>query len=361
MKWEFMIESLKILYMIALSQALLISVYLIFQKKGNSNSRRVLALLLVDFCVFLTGTFLLLSPRFHSIIYFAHLANLFVFLAAPLLYFYYQSLINTQFKFRYTMLKHALPFMILFSVMVYEIWIQSNHRFLFRPYGIVLLSVLFGQSILYLYFVFKQRGSLTVRKSDNQKAKWFGFLFLSVFFIFVFKLIIFILWNIFGMVDICIFFTGLFFILSFIIINMLVLYGLFNPDVLIHYIKYQNSPIDKKMNDSCFSDLQVLIIEKELFKDSLLSLNRLSKLLNVPEKLLSQIINENAGTNFNDFVNGYRIKEAQRIISSNDQNSQNILQIAYEVGFNSKSTFNTAFKKITGFTPSEYRKKNQPQ
>jgi AraC-like DNA-binding protein len=136
---------------------------------------------------------------------------------------------------------------------------------------------------------------------------------------------------------------------------MLVLYGLFNPDVLIHYIKYQNSPIDKKINDNCYSDLQVLIVEKELFKDSLLSLKRLSKLLNVPEKQLSQIINENAGTNFNDFVNGYRIKKAQQLISN--RNPQNILQIAYEVGFNSKSTFNTAFKKITGITPSEYRKR----
>jgi AraC-like DNA-binding protein len=357
MKWEFILESLKILYIIALFQALLIAAYLIFQKKGNANSRRVLALLLIDFCIFLTGTFMLLFPRYYAFKNLAHLANLTVFLAAPLLYFYYQSLVNIQFKFTFRMLKHTIPFAILFSIMAYETGFQSDHLFLFRPYGIVLLSTLFAQSILYLYFVFKQRGSLSIRKSDNQKAKWFGVLFQCIFFIFVFKLIIFIIWNIFGMVDICIFFTGMFFILSFIIINMLVLYGLFNPDVLIHYIKYQNSPIDKKINDNCYSDLQTLIVEKELFKDSLLSLKRLSKLLNVPEKQLSQIINKNAGTNFNDFVNGYRIEEAQRLIENNGQNSLNILQIAYEVGFNSKSTFNTAFKKFTGLTPSEFRKR----
>lgn len=359
MNMKFISDALRIFYIIAIFQALLIATYLAIQKKGNANSRRVLALLLIDFSIFLTGTFLLLFPKYFPLRYIAHLASLTVFFAAPLLYFYYQSLVNSQFKFTYRMLVHAIPFFVIFSIMTYEIAIQSNHKFLFRPYGIVLLSVLFTQSIIYLFNVSKQKGSLTLKKSDNLKAKWFGVLFMSIFIIFVFKLIIFILWNIFGLVDICIFFTGLFFILSFVIINMLVIYGLFNPDVLIHYVKYQGSPIDKTISDNCYKDLLRLISEEKLFKDSLLNLHRLAKLLKIPEKQFSQIINENTGNNFNDFINQHRIKEAQRLIQEGKIDTQNILQIAYEIGFNSKSTFNTAFKKFTGTTPSEYRKSIQ--
>lgn len=359
MKSEFILESMKILYVIALFQALLIVVYLLFQGKGNANSRQVLALLLIDFCIFLTGTFFLLFPRFYELRYLAHLASTTVFLAPPLLFFYYQSLTNISFRFSSTMIKHAIPFLLIFLVMVYEIAFQSNHLFLFHPFGIALLSILFAQNILYLHFISKQELDAAFKKSGNIRTKWLRILFQCVFFVFVFKLITFILWNVFGFIKICMLFTGLFFILSFIIINILVLFGLFNPEILSHYVKYQNSSIDKKKNDRCYKNLLELIVEKELYKDSLLSLLRLSRQLNVSEKQLSQIINENAGTNFNDFVNGYRIKEAQRLISCKEKETINILQIAYEVGFNSKSTFNSSFKKFTNVTPSEFRKRNQ--
>ena len=137
---------------------------------------------------------------------------------------------------------------------------------------------------------------------------------------------------------------------------MLVIYSLYNPDILIHHIKYQSTPIDKTVNDNCYKELLSCFTEKQIFKDSLLSLQKLAKLLNVPEKQLSQIINENSGNNFNDFVNKYRIQEAKKLLLADIPDASNILKIAYEVGFNSKSTFNTAFKKFTGTTPSLYRK-----
>ena len=60
--------------------------------------------------------------------------------------------------------------------------------------------------------------------------------------------------------------------------------------------------------------------------------------------------------NFFDFINGYRIKEAKRLLVDPKGELLTILAIAEEVGFNSKSSFNTAFKKITGMTPTEYKK-----
>lgn len=348
------LNALKSFYSIAVFQALLITVFLFIQKKGNAGSRKLLAILLIDFIIFLSGTFLLLFYRYFQLRYFAHLTSLAIFLVAPLLYFYYKSLVNPKFPFSYRMLLHAIPFFVIFSVMTYEMVIQANHKFFFRPYGIVLLTALFLQNIIYFIFILKQKEGLLIKKSDNKKAKWFRSLFLSVFFIFGFKLIIFIVWNIFGFVDACIFLTGLFFVISFIIVNLLVIYGLLNPEVLSHLEKYQSTPIDKFKSDSYYDDLLRLFSEKDLFKDSLLNLGKLAKMLNVPEKHLSQIINQKAGLNFNDFVNCYRIKEAQTLLSNDTR--LNVIDVAYEVGFNSKSTFNTAFKKITGVTPSEFRK-----
>ena len=81
---------------------------------------------MVDFSIFLTGTFLLLFfSRWHYI-YYAHLANLSVFLAPPLLYFYYQSLVDENFALNYHSLIHAVPFAAIFSFMFYVIVFSAS-------------------------------------------------------------------------------------------------------------------------------------------------------------------------------------------------------------------------------------------
>jgi AraC-like DNA-binding protein len=70
---------------------------------------------------------------------------------------------------------------------------------------------------------------------------------------------------------------------------------------------------------------------------------------------LSQVINQQTGKNFFDFINSYRITEATTILSEDVENRQNILNLAMSVGFNSKSAFYNAFKKHTGMTPTQYR------
>ena len=70
---------------------------------------------------------------------------------------------------------------------------------------------------------------------------------------------------------------------------------------------------------------------------------------------LSQVINTSLGQNFYNLINSYRVEEAKQQLSASDKQNQTILAIAYDVGFNSKSVFNKAFKKFTGTTPSKYR------
>ena len=79
-----------------------------------------------------------------------------------------------------------------------------------------------------------------------------------------------------------------------------------------------------------------------------------------PARYLSQVINAHTGLNFYDFISQYRIEEAKKILSEPFTN-KTVLEVLYEVGFNSKSSFNTAFKKFTGVTPTHYKKEIVPQ
>jgi AraC-like DNA-binding protein len=103
--------------------------------------------------------------------------------------------------------------------------------------------------------------------------------------------------------------------------------------------------------------LQLMETEKP-FLSSDLSLFSLANQLSVSAHNLSFIINEYSGENFNQFVNRYRIEEAKKLILNPKMKHLNILGIGYEVGFNSKSTFITTFKKLTNQTPNEYKKSN---
>jgi AraC-like DNA-binding protein len=91
------------------------------------------------------------------------------------------------------------------------------------------------------------------------------------------------------------------------------------------------------------------------YLDSSLSLNDLSKKISIHHHHLSQILNTYLNQNFFDFINSYRIQESKKLLSENGRNKMTILQVLHETGFNSKSVFNTAFKKHTGMTPTQFR------
>src|SRR6185295_11725408 len=103
--------------------------------------------------------------------------------------------------------------------------------------------------------------------------------------------------------------------------------------------------------------LSCMEIEKP-YKNGDLTLQKLADTLSIPAAHLSQIINERLEQNFFDFINNYRVKEVQRLFEDPTKKHYSLLAIAEEVGFNSKSTFNSAFKKFANMTPSEFRKAN---
>ena len=100
------------------------------------------------------------------------------------------------------------------------------------------------------------------------------------------------------------------------------------------------------------------MIANEPFLNPTLSISNLAQQLHLPTRDLSVLINQDLNQHFFDFINAYRITKAKEILKDTSRSKLTILEILYEVGFNSKSSFNTAFKKHTGLTPTQFRKNN---
>lgn len=104
----------------------------------------------------------------------------------------------------------------------------------------------------------------------------------------------------------------------------------------------------------------IAILEKDkLYTEPELTLQNLADKLGMPSYQVSQCINEGLKKNFYDLVNGYRVEEAKRLLVDPKNKNFTILSVGFEAGFNSKTTFNTVFKKFTGMTPTDYREKQK--
>lgn len=101
--------------------------------------------------------------------------------------------------------------------------------------------------------------------------------------------------------------------------------------------------------------------ESKAYLDASLSLPELADMVGVTRGVLSKAINATGNENFYDFLNRYRVDEACRMLLDKDCSCMSILDIAFESGFNSKSAFNDSFKRFTGKTPGQYRKREETE
>jgi AraC-like DNA-binding protein len=100
--------------------------------------------------------------------------------------------------------------------------------------------------------------------------------------------------------------------------------------------------------------IEALIQEEKLYQNPELSLTEVSKKLQTNTSVISKAINQGFAMNFNDFINNYRIEAVKAMFQNGEHKKSTLLGIAYDCGFNSKATFNRAFKKNTGLSPKEY-------
>ena len=125
--------------------------------------------------------------------------------------------------------------------------------------------------------------------------------------------------------------------------------------------KYRSQKTDTAQTEAIHARLLELFEKEKVFTDADLNLPALAKLTDAPVHLVSQVINTQFGKSLSDLLNEYRIREFLERVNDPQFAHYSIIGLAYDVGYNSKSTFNAAFKKLTGKTPSAYLKeKDKP-
>ncbi len=122
--------------------------------------------------------------------------------------------------------------------------------------------------------------------------------------------------------------------------------------------KYQNSNLDEERLAKLSLKIKYLFEQEKIFKSPTLNSAQLAKKVGIPAYQLSQVINIGLDTSFFELLSSYRIEYVKHLLKQEDSADKNIIDMAYEAGFNSKSAFNTAFKRYTGMTPSQYQEEH---
>ena len=133
------------------------------------------------------------------------------------------------------------------------------------------------------------------------------------------------------------------------------------PKMIKHFQKNDSKngkDIDSSKYEEYKTRLTILLENKKIYTDPNLTLTSLAEHMNISSRHLSRIINKGFSKSFSDFINGYRVEEVKKNLLEPDYAHYNILSIGLEAGFNSKSSFYTAFKKETGTNPAQYKKLN---
>lgn len=130
-----------------------------------------------------------------------------------------------------------------------------------------------------------------------------------------------------------------------------------NSGTFIESRKYRKTALADEKIEDLSSRLEIIMNEEKIYLEPELSMPGLAARISAQPHHLSQVINEKYRMNFFEYINRKRIDYAERAISDTDPEDVNITRIAFDSGFNSISSFNSAFKRFTGITPSAFREK----
>ena len=152
-----------------------------------------------------------------------------------------------------------------------------------------------------------------------------------------------------------------------ILVNMMFYKGFKQPELFLGISNNEREFFKSEKNNSIIvtqedkkdaNKINEFLNINEVYTDSELSLEDLANYLEMPSRRVSFLINNVLNQNFMSFINSYRIRKATNKLANSEDKNETISEIMYDVGFNSKSSFNTLFKKQTGLTPTEYKKKH---
>lgn len=323
-----------------------LAIYLWTYKKGNNLSNKILSLLLVALSFRIgKSVFLEFADHLHIKMVFIGLAVLMSI--GPLFLLFTASCIDKNFKVEKRHFLHFIPTLI---GVIFGLWVtKSEVSSLPKAFLVCLLLTYYIQYILYILISYfsvlkhKKKGKLTPNTFELLRLLFVGLLviWLAYFLNLLDDIVPYIIGPIL--------YTIIAYTISFIIIKK----GYHNFFVA---PKYKTNPVSKEQITEIFRKVENFILIGQEYKNPNISLKLLSDKFKVSPQVLSMIINTKSNTNFNSFVNNLRIKEALKLLQTSQYENQTISSIAFDVGFNSISSFNTAFKKQTGKTPSSFRK-----
>ncbi|GAA4278703.1 helix-turn-helix domain-containing protein [Aquimarina mytili] len=274
----------------------------------------------------------------------------FLLLIGPLLRWYVAGMTQVDFKLPQYYFLELVPFALLFlsSFFVTKNWFDSNNKEAIIVFASVLIFI-------YLHFAFHifvayrqlkkvKKGYPKELQTKSQKAiiVWLRVLIIGFVFIWVSYFL-----NIIE--DTVPYIAGP-------IMYSMVVYFLSFKAFKLKVTDIDGNVFRKNDDIQLFKQISKLILDDKLYLEPNVSLSSIGKLINRSTQKTSEVINQYSKQNFNDFINQYRINEAKKMLL--DSKNYTISAIAFDSGFNSLSSFNTAFKKFEGITPSSFKKSN---
>lgn len=328
------------------------AVYLyFFDKKKRTLPNLLLGLILV-FMAFRIGKSVMLyfgenlEPRF----IFAGLS--FLLIIGPLLRWYVLTMTRINFKLRRSSLIETIPFAVVFvlSFFVDNSWFDENSNESIALFASTILFIYLHlafyifQSGRAVFRVKKKLRELVRTKSQSALLRWLEMLlagFVLIWISYVFNLIENTIPYIVGP-----------------IVYSVVIYFLSYKAYRLKVTYLDETVFDVNENTTLFQQIRRIVVEEKAYLEPDVSLASLSQMVDSNVQNISSAINQNAKRNFNDFINYHRIQEAKKMLSDVNLMKYTISSIAFDVGFGSLSSFNQAFKKFEGTTPSLFRRKH---
>ncbi len=364
---------------VTISISLFLSLFLVSVKTAHKLSNRLFAFFLILTAIdnSVNLGYLIEIPLTGRIF----ISSLF-FLQLPVFYLYVLSVCYSDFKLKPVHFIHSIPFLLANLILLPRFYVVDlTSKISFLANGSSMLEVQVNHILVHVqcffyiiaaFMILRKAKKIYLENYTGASLESLNWLFqftvaLSIFFA------IALLKNIFKFTD-----TpniserlkvGL--ILSELIIIFWYLYkalnnpGLFRnidsklklvSDIILEEKNSIPVAISEKGYSSALLALKQYMAEEKPFLNPSLTIQGVSKDINIPVRELSVLINHNLEQHFYDFVNNYRIEYAMDVLKDASKNKVTVLEILYAAGFNSKSSFNTAFKKHTGYTPTEYRK-----
>lgn len=320
----------------------LLSLYFASTAKNKKFSNYFLALLLLTLSVRITkSVFFYFNPELSGIFIQIGLSG--CILIGPFLYLYLKSQTSNSSK-KWAM--HVLPFLIGITILGI-IYPYVEHRSIWSRH---IVRGIYLQWLIYLILSFRYVKHLFKRLfKKNEHLKSIDIWLLSIF------LGVSIIWVAYYTSPYTSYIVGAlsFSFVLYLIVLLFVYRNKKGNSFFEEKEKYKNAKLENETVVLIASKIN-LIKEKELYLNSKITLTQTAKELNIPKHHLSQYLNNNLNKSFSLFINELRIEKAKELLKT--PNPYTIETIGYECGFNSKSTFHTTFKKITGETPYSFQK-----